>query len=98
MTPEKSGLKESEDPVPVCYCFDYTEADLRRDIVERGDTGVPAAIEAEIRAGHCACEVKNPKGSCCLGDVRNAAKRIHSEVTGDHAPIETLNLDSSWVA
>lgn len=81
------GLKESEDPVPVCYCFHYTAADLRRDIMERGETDVPAAIAAEIREGHCACEVKNPKGACCLWDVRSAVKRIRSEVRSGHAPI-----------
>lgn len=26
-------------------------------------------IAAEVKADHCACEVKNPKGACCLGDL-----------------------------
>ncbi len=33
------------------------------------DSPVSKEITAEVRAGHCACEVKNPKGTCCLGDV-----------------------------
>lgn len=70
------GQKETEDPIPLCYCFDVTEADLAREIALNGETGIPAAVAAEVRAGHCACEVRNPKGTCCLGDVSKALSRI----------------------
>ena len=73
------GLKESEDPIPVCYCFGFSIADLRYDIASHGGTDIPASIAAEVRAGHCACEVKNPEGSCCLGNVSRAIKQIRSE-------------------
>lgn len=53
-----------EDDVPACYCFAYTVAEIRR---EHG--AASKDISAEIKAGHCACEVRNPKGACCLGDV-----------------------------
>jgi hypothetical protein len=76
------GQKELEDPIPVCYCFDFSVADLRRDFAARGDTAIPDQIAAEVRAGHCACEVKNPEGSCCLGHVWNAVKRIRSDIAG----------------
>jgi hypothetical protein len=26
------------------------------------------------KAGHCACELKNPQGSCCLGNVTAAVR------------------------
>lgn len=74
------GLKETEGPIPVCYCFGHTVADLRNDIASRGVTDVLASITAEVRAGHCACEVKNPEGSCCLGSVSRAITEIESEV------------------
>lgn len=64
------GLKESSDPIPICYCFDLTVSDLRTRI------DVAAMISAEVRAGHCACEVKNPQGSCCLGNVSAALARL----------------------
>ena len=70
------GRKETEDPIPVCYCFGITAADLRADLVERGGTDIPASIRADVRAGHCACEVKNPEGSCCLGNVSRAIQSI----------------------
>jgi hypothetical protein len=72
------GLKERDDPVPICYCFDVTEADLRNEIATRGSTAVPAMIAAEVRAGHCACEVRNPQGSCCLGNVSGAVAALWS--------------------
>ena len=53
-----------DDDVPVCSCFDYTAAKIRRAL-----GAASKDISAEIKAGHCACEVKNPKGACCLGDV-----------------------------
>ena len=74
------GQKETDDPIPVCYCFDISVADLRRDITTAGDTDIPAMVTAEVRAGHCACEVKNPQGSCCLGNVSNAVRQIRSEL------------------
>lgn len=74
------GLKETEDPIPVCYCFGFAVADLRRDLAARGKTDIPAMIAAEIKAGHCACEVKNPQGTCCLGNVSRAAKRLEAEL------------------
>ena len=72
------GLKEAEDPIPVCYCFGFTVADLRSDIVNRGETEIPAWITAEIKAGHCACEVRNPEGTCCLGSVSKAMEQLRS--------------------
>jgi len=68
------GAKETEDPLPLCYCFGFSEADVRRQVEERGESNIPARIAAEVRAGRCACEVKNPSGRCCLGEV-NAAVR-----------------------
>lgn len=68
------GIKESAGPAPLCYCFDYTRADIRRDIEESGSTKIPDEIKAEIGAGFCACEVKNPSGSCCLGDINRAVE------------------------
>ena len=66
------GQKETEDPIPICYCFGYTVADLSRELAAFGKTEIPATITAEVKAGHCACEVKNPQGSCCLGNVSKA--------------------------
>jgi Zinc binding domain len=76
------GLKETEDPIPLCYCFGFSRADVEREHAEAGSCTIPARIATEIRAGHCACEVKNPSGACCLGDVRAAV----AEVTARASP------------
>ena len=70
------GLKETQDPIPVCYCFDVTEANLREEIALRGLASLPAAVAAEVRAGHCACEVRNPQGSCCLARLSAVAEQL----------------------
>lgn len=68
------GAKEMTDPVPVCYCFGFTRKDIHDEIVKTGHSTVAERITAEVRAGNCACEVKNPSGNCCLGDVTRAAE------------------------
>ncbi len=56
----------SDSSIPVCYCFQVTAEDISAE-VQIGS--LRSMIAAEVKAGHCACEVRNPKGSCCLGDV-----------------------------
>ena len=41
-----------------------------------GETTVPQRIAAEIKVGNCACEVRNPAGRCCLGEVNQAVAVI----------------------
>lgn len=72
---ERVGLKETEDPVPVCYCFGFTEKMIFEEVRATGKCTIPQRITAEIKAGHCACEIRNPQGSCCLGNVNAAVKR-----------------------
>lgn len=73
------GLKEHEDPIPLCYCFGYDREDVRRDVEAQGTSEIPDRIKAEVQAGFCACEVKNPSGGCCLGDVNCALKEMTAE-------------------
>jgi hypothetical protein len=66
------GIKETDDPIPLSYCFDHSREDIRRDIEATGKTSVLEEIKAEVQGGFCACEVKNPSGACCLGDITRA--------------------------
>ena len=63
------GAKSTADPLPICYCFAFTRKDIEDEIAETGQSTVADRITAEVRAGRCACEVKNPSGKCCLGSV-----------------------------
>lgn len=69
------GLKETEDPIPVCYCFNVTERMIRDEVAQTGRSTASARIRAEVKAGNCRCEVENPSGRCCLGDVVATEKR-----------------------
>ena len=60
----------SEDDVFVCYCFRHTVRSIRRDAATPGSGTVVAAITAGIQDRQCACDIRNPQGSCCLGNVR----------------------------
>ena len=59
-----------DDDVFVCYCFRHTVGSIRRERESPGQSNVVAAIADGIKGGMCACEIRNPQGSCCLGNVR----------------------------
>jgi len=63
------GAKATADPIPICYCFGFTRKDIEDEIAETGGSTIADRISTEVRAGNCACEVKNPSGKCCLGSV-----------------------------
>lgn len=68
------GAKEGADPVPVCYCFGITREEIRNEIRATGKCTAPERIKSEVQSGRCACEVKNPSGRCCLGNVLQVIK------------------------
>jgi CopZ-like zinc binding protein len=73
------GLKAKQDPIPLCYCFGFDEADARDEIAHTGQTSIPHRISALIKQGVCACLERNPSGGCCLGEVSKAIKRLLTE-------------------
>jgi CopZ-like zinc binding protein len=73
------GIKETVDPIPLCYCFDYSRADIRREIDTATKVRILDKIKLEVQGGFCACEVKNPRGSCCLGDITRAIQEARGD-------------------
>jgi hypothetical protein len=61
--------KDGRGTTPACYCFGHTRADLEHATREGRAGVIPQSIHAHIQAGRCGCEVNNPQGSCCLGNV-----------------------------
>lgn len=59
----------------VCYCFRHTPGSIQRELLLTGISSVIEQVNAGIQAGQCACEIRNPQGSCCLGNVTAAVKR-----------------------
>jgi hypothetical protein len=68
------GIKETEDPIPLCYCFDYLRENVREDIRLKNDTDIETIIRQRVKAKECWCEEANPSGTCCLGEVVKAIK------------------------
>jgi len=62
----------------VCYCFGENEADMRREIAATGASAAAARVREHIAAKRCACEIRNPRGVCCLADVIAAVKRVQA--------------------
>ena len=75
------GLKVTEDPIPLCYCFGFDESHIRDDLSRTGTTTIPQRISKLIREGLCACESRNPSGLCCLGEVNRVSVLLKR--TGD---------------
>ncbi len=79
---EIAGPVFQKEPVgdrTVCYCFAISEADLRREIAETGRSTAAQRITAHVKAGRCACEIKNPQGNCCLGNVAAVVKALGAQ-------------------
>lgn len=72
------GIKETEDPIPLCYCFGYDRQAVRDDIRLKGDTDIQKIITQRVKAGECRCEETNPSGGCCLGAVSKAIKQARA--------------------
>jgi len=66
----------TDEHVPVCYCFEYSPSTIEQEMARDGSSNARATITRELQAGHCACEVRNPKGTCCLGDVLRLEQRL----------------------
>jgi hypothetical protein len=66
--------KEPEGERTVCYCFAVSERDIRSEVEASGRSKAADRIKALVQAERCACEVRNPQGSCCLGNVTAVAK------------------------
>ncbi len=68
------GIKETQDPIPLCYCFGYDRKAVHDDIRRKNDTDIQRIITERVKAGECRCEETNPSGGCCLGSVAKTIK------------------------
>jgi hypothetical protein len=46
----------------VCYCFEYSSEDIKRDYISNGRSLIMEKIMEEKKFGRCQCVAKNPKG------------------------------------
>jgi len=73
---ERVWQKEPPGRRTVCYCFGENEADIAVEIEQGGHSDAVQRVRAHIAAGRCACEIRNPRGACCLADVIAAVERL----------------------
>jgi len=66
--------KEKGEEVPACYCFGWTRKKISGEIHNSDKSSAIESIKKNIQAGRCACEINNPQGSCCLGNVSQYVK------------------------
>ncbi|AFZ54637.1 putative iron-sulfur cluster-binding metallochaperone [Cyanobacterium aponinum] len=82
--------KDKSKNIPVCYCFNWTRESIYQKIKETQQNDVENSIKAKMKAQLCACEIKNPQGSCCLTNVHQTIDNYSSE-------FELLNDDEMIV-
>ena len=67
---EQVYQKDPNNPdVLICYCFQYSVGDIKNDR-EDEQQAIIADINVGIKTRQCACDLRNPQGSCCLGNIR----------------------------
>ena len=76
---ESVTSKTTGDARPLCYCFGFTEGFARREIARTGESSVSKQVSRFIKEKLCACEIRNPSGMCCFGEVSKALKRLMIE-------------------
>lgn len=64
--------KETAPDRPVCYCFGFSA----EAVIARAGTSEPVSAEVReaCRRGEDRCETTNPRGTCCLGELRRVEK------------------------
>jgi len=72
------GLKDGASPATVCYCFEWSKEKIQAEVEATGRTTALEDIKAKMKDPGCACEILNPSGGCCLGDVTKAIKELQS--------------------
>ena len=68
--------KDNGEEVPVCYCFGWSRKRILDEIAFSGMSTAISSIKLHIQAGDCRCDVNNPKGSCCFGDVQHVVQQV----------------------
>jgi len=68
--------KEDSSTTPICYCFDWTKEKIEKYINQELTPKPIEHIRENVKEYRCGCEVNNPQGSCCLGNVTKYIKSL----------------------
>jgi len=79
-TRELVTSKTTGDARPLCYCFGFTEGFARLEIAQIGESSVSKQVSRFIKEKLCSCEIRNPSGVCCLGEINKTLKRLAARI------------------
>ena len=68
-----------DDDILVCYCFQYTIKDVKLEVERTGNNIIVEQINRGVQAGLCACDIRNPQGSCCLGNILQIVRSMKNK-------------------
>jgi hypothetical protein len=60
----------------LCYCFGENEDSMTAELRQTGHIRAVERVRDHLAAGRCACELRNPRGTCCLRDLVDAEHRL----------------------
>ena len=66
----------ADEDVLICYCFRHTLGAIRTEWQQTGQSTALETITIGTQTGQCACDIRNPQGSCCLGNVRRVVQQM----------------------
>jgi hypothetical protein len=73
--------KEAPGGRTICYCLAISEEDIRREVAQCGQSTAADRVAQLVRGERCACELRNPQGSCCLGNVGATTAELRRSLT-----------------
>lgn len=73
------GLKEAESPRTLCYCFNHSVEEIESEIIATGDSKAISKIKTSMKENGCDCEITNPLGGCCMGEISKVIKDLKSK-------------------
>ena len=70
------GIKEGSKPATICFCFNWTKEKIKKQIDECQNSTALIEIKKNMNNGLCNCEVNNPRGKCCMKDIKKTIDEI----------------------
>lgn len=67
----------------VCFCFGHSVAEVQADVRQMGRSTIRDAIVAACRDGKDDCRRNNPRGRCCLSDVKVVVERARGSTVDE---------------
>lgn len=71
----------NDNDIFVCYCFHHTLGSIRAELEATQQSTTVETVTQGTKTGQCACELRNPQGSCCLGNIHVVVKRVQQKLS-----------------